>query len=87
MSEEVGPGGDQARAPLVESQRSLKDVNQENLQKMTDYKSYAKVLRSFSREPCYISLLFRVSWILPFSLRMLISFVMLWNFVLHSELS
>ena len=43
MGEEVGPGGDQARAPLNESQRSLKDVNQEYLQKMTDYKSYAKV--------------------------------------------
>ena len=52
MGEEVGPGGDQARAPLNESQRSLKDVNQEYLQKMTDYKSYAKVRRSFSREPC-----------------------------------
>ena len=47
MGEEVGPGGDQARAPLNESQGSQKDANQEHLEKMTDYKSYAKVLNSY----------------------------------------
>ena len=47
MGEEVGPGGDQARTPLNESQGSQKDANQEHLERMTDYKSYAKVLNSY----------------------------------------
>merc|ERR1712013_282119 len=37
-------GGDQARTPLNESQGSQKDANQEHLERMTDYKSYAKGL-------------------------------------------
>merc|ERR1719206_178278 len=44
MGDAVGPGGDQARTPLNESQGSQKAANQEHLERMTDYKSYAKGL-------------------------------------------
>ena len=43
MGEEVGTNGDQSTTPLNDSQVTQKDEKEGHLEKMTDYKSYAKV--------------------------------------------
>eukprot|EP00090_Calanus_glacialis_P037776 TRINITY_DN6539_c0_g1_i2.p1 TRINITY_DN6539_c0_g1~~TRINITY_DN6539_c0_g1_i2.p1 ORF type:complete len:113 (+),score=33.10 TRINITY_DN6539_c0_g1_i2:59-397(+) len=44
MGEEVGTNGDQSTTPLNDSQVTQKDEKEGHLEKMTDYKSYAKGL-------------------------------------------
>ena len=86
MDEVVGPNGDQARTPLNESQSSQQDTKQEHLEKMTDYKSYAKVVKKKKVDQTYCYMC-RVLWILLFCQQMRISCVMLWSSAHLFELS